>query len=164
MNALADGQVGDYLNEHFVAAFQKVATFRIAGGQKQGGNVASYLCTPDGRVLHLVAGPADAAALLREARWAVEGYKLAQLEGSDDPARLRQFFRDAHAERLRQDHGLDLARGGEHAGRPSLDAKGRAHLLLAAAPLARIEHVYRLVFERILGEQVSAAPVDVAGR
>ena len=48
----------------FVSSFQKVATFRIvAGGQKQGGNVASYFCAPDGRVLHIVAGPVDCSRL-----------------------------------------------------------------------------------------------------
>ena len=53
MNALANPEVGKYLNEYFVSSFQKVATFRIVGKQKQGGNVASYFCAPDGRVLHV---------------------------------------------------------------------------------------------------------------
>ena len=52
MNALANEEVGQYLNRHFVSAFQKVATFQINAGQKQGGNVAGYFCTPEGRVLH----------------------------------------------------------------------------------------------------------------
>ena len=61
MNALADPEVGKYFKEHFLASFQKVGTFRIVGKNKQGGNVASYFCAPDGRVLHVVAGPVDAA-------------------------------------------------------------------------------------------------------
>ena len=65
MNALASPEVGKYLNEYYVASFQKVATFKIVGQQKQGGNVASYFCAPDGRVLHAVAGPVDSATLLR---------------------------------------------------------------------------------------------------
>ena len=36
MNALANPEVGKYLNENFVSSFQKVATFRIVGGQKAG--------------------------------------------------------------------------------------------------------------------------------
>ena len=72
MNALANEKVGKYLNEYFVSSFQKVGTFQIVGGQKQGGNVASYFCAPDGRVLHVVAGPVDAATMLREAKWVVE--------------------------------------------------------------------------------------------
>ena len=49
-----------------MSSFQKVATFKIVGGNKQGGNVAAYFCAPDGRVLHCVAGPVDAATFLRE--------------------------------------------------------------------------------------------------
>ena len=57
MSALTHDDVGEYLNRHFVSAFQKVATFRVNGVLKLGGNVASYFCTPDGLVLHAVAGP-----------------------------------------------------------------------------------------------------------
>ena len=73
MNALANAAVGDYLNEHCVSSFQKVGTFKVADdGQKQGGNVATYFCAPDGRVLHIVAGPVNAATLLKESKWVVE--------------------------------------------------------------------------------------------
>jgi hypothetical protein len=107
VNALADPDVGNYLNEYFVSSFQKVATFRIvAGGQKQGGNVASYFCAPDGRVLHVVAGPVDAATLLREARWVVETTKAAMAESKGDGIAFKTYFRKAHAERLRREHGL----------------------------------------------------------
>ena len=46
MGALANPEVGKFVNEYFVSAFQKVATFRIVGGAKQGGNVAAYYCAP----------------------------------------------------------------------------------------------------------------------
>ncbi|HLJ93071.1 MAG TPA: hypothetical protein VKU02_07750 [Gemmataceae bacterium] len=107
MNALAHPEVGTYLNEYFVSSFQKVATFRIvAGGQKQGGNVASYFCAPDGRVLHVVAGPVDAATLLHEAKWVIETTKLAMAESTGDGAAFKAYFRKAHAERLRREYGL----------------------------------------------------------
>ena len=67
MGALTDAKVGAYVNENFVTSYQKVGTFKIVGNNKQGGNVASYFCAPDGRVLHCVAGPVDAATFLREA-------------------------------------------------------------------------------------------------
>ncbi len=162
MNALAKDGVGQYLNEHFVASYQKVGTFRLVNGRKQGGNVASYFCTPDGRVLHAVAGPVNAAKLLREARWVVETDKLARLEHTDGDTALRAFVWNAHAERLRREHGLDLTReGARPAGR--LNRQGQVHLLLAAAPLPRLERVYKLVFENVLGETVSTAPVVEAG-
>ncbi len=106
MNALANKDVGEYLNEHFVASFQKVATFKIVGAAKQGGNVASYFCAPDGRVLHIVAGPVDAATMLREAKWVVDTTKKAMAEAKGDGAAFKARFRTAHAERLRTEHGL----------------------------------------------------------
>jgi hypothetical protein len=106
VNALANPEVGKYLNENFVSAYQKVATFRIVNGQKQGGNVAAYFCAPDGRVLHVVAGPVDAATMLREAKWVVETTKQAIAECKDDGAKFKAYFRRAHADRLRTQYGL----------------------------------------------------------
>ncbi len=171
MNALAKPDVGQYLNDHFVAAFQKVATFKIVNGQKQGGNVASYFCTPDGRVLDAVAGPVDGPTLLREARWVVETCNLADLDGQGGSG-LKEAFRKAHADRLLQEHGLQskLAPRTEFTtedvaavldrGR-GLDNAGRIHLLLATYPLAPIGKVYRPIFERVLNETVSTTPVQL---
>jgi hypothetical protein len=108
VNALANPEVGKYLNEYFVSSFQKVATFRIVGGQKQGGNVASYFCAPDGRVLHVVAGPVNAETLLRESKWVVETTKKAMKEAKGDGLKFKAYFRKAHAERLKNEHGLTV--------------------------------------------------------
>lgn len=106
MNALNDPQVGKYINENCVSSFQKVATFKIVGEQKQGGNVAAYFCAPDGRVLHVVAGPVDAATMLREAKWVVESAEKAIKEAKGDGAVFKTAMRKAHAERLRAEYGL----------------------------------------------------------
>jgi hypothetical protein len=106
VNALNNPEVGKYLNEHFVSGFQKVGTFKIVGQQKQGGNVASYFCAPDGRVLHCVAGPVDAATLIREAKWVVETTKKAIDVSKGDGTKFKAHFRTAHAERLKNEHGL----------------------------------------------------------
>jgi len=106
VNALANEEVGKYINEYFVSAFQKVATFRIVGKQKQGGNVAAYFCAPDGRVLHVVAGPVNAATMLKEAKWVVETAKSAVKEAKNDGAKFKAIFRKAHAQRLRAEFGL----------------------------------------------------------
>jgi hypothetical protein len=159
VNALADSEVGNYFNSSFVSTYQKVGTFTVADGQKQGGNVATYFCTPDGRVLHAVAGPVQADVLLREARWAVETYKLARLDNPDDSAlELRALLWQAHADRLKREFGIDLDTANAQP-RGKLSKQGRVHLLLAAAPAPRLDQVYRLVFENILGEKVSTAPV-----
>lgn len=108
MNALADPKVGEYLNQHFESSFQKVASFRIVNGQKQGGNVASYFCAPDGRVLHVVAGPVDSNTLLKEARWVVETVEKALDAYEDNGTSFKQQMREAHAQRLRSEHGLTV--------------------------------------------------------
>ena len=159
MNALASPEVGKYVNASFVSSYQKVGTFRIAGNRKQGGNVASYFCTPDGHVLHVVTGPVSAEVLLREARWAVETHKLALLECRDNEARQKAFFRKVHAERLLREHHYDIRATAKTSKRPALAGQGKVHRVMALYPLLRIEQVYRLVFEKVLGEKVSTAPV-----
>jgi len=106
VNALANPEVGKFINENFVSSFQKVATFRIVNGQKQGGNVASYFCAPDGRVLHIVAGPVDANTLLTEAKWVVNTTVQAMKDADGDGAAFKATFRKAHANRLRNEHGV----------------------------------------------------------
>jgi len=163
-----------------VSAFQKVATFKINGGQKQGGNVASYFCTPEGRVLHAVAGPVNANIFLREARWAHETYQLAHLAGDPTPAELQAFFRKAHLDRLSSEHHLSLPAdrlpATETVTGKQLDAllianghlhlinQAKVHLVLGAAALPRIDQVYQTVFETILNEKISTQPVRVVGR
>jgi hypothetical protein len=175
VNALANEQVGNYLNDHFVSSFQKVGSFRLVNGKKQGGNVASYFCLADGSVLHLLAGPVDAATLLREARWVVENLKLAVATSKGDVDRYKTFFRTAHAERLRQEHSLDIgsqmpaedvplatfaSRAFQERGKRRGSASQGVHLLLAVYPLARIDQIYEVIFEKILGEKISTLPVQ----
>ena len=108
MNALANREVGKFINEYFCSSYQKVATFKIVNGQKQGGNVASYFCAPDGRVLHCVAGPVDAATFLREARWVVDKAKQAIEQAGGDGGKFKAFMRQAHAQKLKEDTGLSV--------------------------------------------------------
>jgi hypothetical protein len=154
---LAKQDVGRYLNDNFVSSYQKVGTFQLVGRKKQGGNVASYFCTPEGQVVHAVAGPVDAPTFLREARWAIETWKLAQLENPDNDAGRKTTLRKAHAARFHQKH-----QGKPQALEPLLtvqDKESRVHLLLALAPLVKLEKAYDLVFEKVLGEKVSTEPV-----
>jgi hypothetical protein len=106
VNALADPRVGKFLNENCVSSFQKVATFKIVNGQKQGGNVAAYFCAPDGRVLHLVAGPVNADTMLAEAKWVVDTAKRCIDQSKGDGAKFKQLFRTAHAEKLARETGI----------------------------------------------------------
>jgi hypothetical protein len=106
VGALANDEVGKYLNEYFVSSFQKVATFKIVGKTKQGGNVASYFCAPDGRVLHVVAGPVNAATMLREAKWVVETAKAAIKDSKGNGGKFKAIIRTAHAKKLKDETGL----------------------------------------------------------
>jgi hypothetical protein len=118
-----------------------------------------------------VAGPVDAATLLREARWVVEAWKMTGLLAiRDDQVRLQAFFRKAHSERLSQgipninprwltaDARLpaDLA---TLLDQPGLGAQDRIHLLLTVFPLVPVEEVYQVIFEKVLAEEVSTSPV-----
>jgi len=106
VGALADAKVGKYINEYFVSSFQRVGTFRIVGKAKQGGNVAAYFCAPDGRVLHAVAGPVNAATMLKEAKWVVETVEAAIKESKGNGGKFKALFRTAHAKKLKDEHGL----------------------------------------------------------
>jgi hypothetical protein len=108
VNALASPEVGKFLTEYFACSYQKVATFKIVNGQKQGGNVATYFCAPDGRVLHCIAGPVDAATFLREAKWVVENTKKAIEIAKDDGGKFKSYIRQAHAQKLKADAGLEV--------------------------------------------------------
>jgi hypothetical protein len=108
VNALASPEVGKYADQFFVAAFQRVGTFQIVGPgkQKQGGNVATYFCAPDGRVLHAIAGPVDANTMLAESKWVVENVKKAMEVAKGDGAKFKAYFRKAHSDKLSTNYGL----------------------------------------------------------
>jgi hypothetical protein len=178
VGALAQKDVGDYLNKYFVASYLKISTFTIAAnGQKQGGNVAGYFCTPDGRVLHAVVGPVSGRKLLEEARWVQETWKLAEMQEVKTVAQLQTLYRAAHLERLAKEFQITLPQDQLPALEPDmgLDAVGRAyvnlllsrsgyqqakvHLLLAAFSAPKIARVYVTVFETILGQEISTTPV-----
>jgi hypothetical protein len=125
-----------------VSAHQQVGSFEVVNQAgvlaKNGGNVASYFCTPDGRVIHAVTGPVPAEELLAAARWAVD----VSSGGSalDDPERIGA----AHREEL-QRSSLPVAS----------PAQQKVHRLLASQPLPPLNDVYQEVFEEILGQRVS---------
>jgi hypothetical protein len=106
--------------------------------KKNGGNVASYFCTPDGRVIHAVTGPVPAGELLAAARWAVD--VSSDGKAVDDPERIAAAHRDA-LRRLEQ-QGIAAA-------------PWQVHRLLAVQPLPPLNEVYRTIFEKILGQRIS---------
>jgi len=176
VGALSDETVGKFIGENFEATHQKVGTFQIVSGAKQGGNVASYFCLEDGTVVHAVAGPLDAKAFLKEAKWAMDVQRLALNDVSKDMARYRAVIRKAHLERLAADHGFKpqpntlprifvgppiLTNNPLRKAAGGLNRQGQVHLLLAHSPLPKLSELYPIVFEDILQEKTSTLPVRV---
>jgi hypothetical protein len=108
VNALANGEVGTLINKYFVSSFQRVGSFRITQGQKQGGNVVTYFCAPDGRVLHVIAGPVDSKRFLEEANWVVQKTKDAMAESRGDATKFKKLVRTYHADRLEEKYGVRI--------------------------------------------------------
>ena len=168
MNALADARVANYLNENFYCTYLKVGAFRIIGGQKVGGNVASYFCLEDGAVIHAVAGPKDANQFLTEARWAIDIRKAAQAFSTELPAgdvnwrKYAGVIQKAHIERYHTEHrSLFGDKKSIPANMPAAASReARTHWLLAKEPLARLNTVYPTVWRTILNEELSALPVE----
>ncbi len=170
--------MGAFIGENYEASYQKVGTFAVVDGQKQGGNVASYFCLSDGTVVHAVAGPLDAERFLRESKWAVEVRKLAATEASGEAAAYRATIRKAHVERLAKEHRAPIAVDALPpiaAAAPPVPAiasirqevarrlgrQGQVHLVLAHSPLPKLAQLYPAVFEGILSEGLSTLPVQL---
>jgi hypothetical protein len=153
VNALADRKVGELINKHFLASFQRVGSFKIEGKQKQGGNVATYFCAPDGRVLNAIAGPVDAKTMLDETEWTIqktreaikESEAIKKSKGKEAVAdRFKGLLRKYHAERLQEKYGVrvtPILKDGAMQGRDSAfyrDPDGRK--LAPVLPLPPIEN------------------------
>ena len=134
-----------------MAAHQQVGSFEVINQlgklQKNGGNVASYFCDPEGRVIHALTGPEPAQELLAEARWALERVH----QGKVDPSEVATAHREA-MESLQQ--------------RGRTSALYQIHQLLARDGLPALADVYRNIFENILGQPLSSpdSELDHAAR
>lgn len=64
-------------------------------GQKEGGNVVAYFCTPDLEIVHAVGGNLGADDFLRQAEWAV---RLAERLGRADHQEREELASRAHQE------------------------------------------------------------------
>ncbi len=129
-----------------MAAHQQVGSFEVVNQfgnlQKNGGNVASYFCKPDGQVIHALSGPAKAEELLAEARWAVDIWHAAE----GNVSRVATAHREA-MESLEQ--------------RGRLGAPYQIHRLLAREQLPALKNVYRDIFENIVGQRLSQPETEL---
>jgi hypothetical protein len=87
-----------------VATYQQVGDFEVVSNhgrlQKNGGNVASYFCTPDALVVHAIAQPVQPEKLLTAARFAVQAFEQAEYQSPQDIRGQRAVVERAHLEQL----------------------------------------------------------------
>lgn len=151
-----------------MCTYKKVGTFtrfKIPGRKrklaiKSGGNVATYFCTPDGRVIHAVAGNVTADFLHKEATWARDLYRRAFKEAKGDMDHLTAIVRAAHKQAVGRRYPSPVTRS-----RHRIVPVSRPHLVhreLAVGALMPLAKVFPRVWTRILGERVSDAPVKEA--
>lgn len=91
----------EFVSANFRCAWKKVGTFTVVedGGkvlQKQGGNVAAYFMTPDGRVLGASMGNVEAGFFLDEAKWAVEAARKPAALAAAHAARSADLIRNPY--------------------------------------------------------------------
>jgi hypothetical protein len=96
--------VGKFIEKHFVAAFQQAGDFKVVSvdgtPQKNGGNVASYFCTPEGRVIHAVGKQVSPQRLLQEGQWALDVYRRVDSEAPDIHKHQLKIVEEAHLAKL----------------------------------------------------------------
>lgn len=128
-----------------MAAHKQVGDFKVTNVrgkiQRNGGNVVSYFCTPEGRVIYAVVGPVKPEELLKAARWAHETFRAGIAAVGRSRVKLASYIKTVHTAELKT---TSAALGGD-----------RVHQLLAARPLPRVKDIYRKVFETLAGEQVN---------
>lgn len=182
--ALAKQEVGDFLTKHFVSVYDKVGTFEVnfesdGRARRNGGNVAAFLCTPNGNVIHVVAGPRTAEAFLAEAKWSVSMFSqiTSQSGLGKTPARVAIMLRAAHAEAVQLLNNPDAPTSErallshEPPADPKLaglDQNGRrqrrmVHQLLTNRAFEQMASVGPTVYTAVLGEKVTTRPVQVSG-
>ncbi len=152
--------------------------------QKNGGNVASFFCTPDVKVIHATAKPINADQLLREATWAVTTYReVLEQEPKSLPVQMK-LVEQAHLKQLKQSSWdfdskvrAELPRAQQDyrtkmqrdrncrclespllvARRNAARSFGgdRVHQIMLAQPLQPLQSVYREVFEKLTNERAN---------
>ena len=114
---------------------------------KNGGNVVSYFCTHEGRLIHAVGGPVDGDKLLSEAKWALQLAQDMQTQPSQSKA---DFVREAH-----ENASQPVSRTG-HANswnRGDRSAQSHIHRLLVPYAYLPMSQVESKLFRALSGEK-----------
>ena len=110
---------------------------------KNGGNVVSYFCTPEGQLLHAVGGPVSGEKLLAEARWA-----------RDLALDMQNKSRQSKAEFVRKAHENASRRGQTHSWQDSnRSSQAHVHRLLSQYAYMPMSKVEMKLFRSLSGEK-----------
>jgi hypothetical protein len=147
-----------------VPAHQQVGSFEVVNNfgklQKNGGNVASYICDPTGHVIDALSGPVPAEQLLSEAKWSVRAYEnaLANAEptaSASSPVAGPEIAQSLVAAHREAAEDLELSSTGRGSGAEKI------HRLLADRPFPPLNEIYQEVFERIVGQRIAPNDPDI---
>ena len=103
----SNADVAKFMRENFICAWESVRPVPLVeidfgNGQKLkrtvNGNVATYICAPDGRVVDIIPGLNSPEAYLKELRWALNLYRAASARGT----RFEEVVLDYHKSNLAQ--------------------------------------------------------------
>ncbi len=156
-------ELAAFLSEHFECAWQSLrpvprVTIDFGGGhvlrRTLNGNVATWLCTPEGWALDVVPGLTDVAGFRRRAEEALALHR--RLRQADDPVALLRAHHAAHAVALAAlpDTDPGTPHGDPLAVEARTNARERdplARALLARAALATPEQLTAELFRDVLG-------------
>jgi hypothetical protein len=149
---LSDPPTAAFIRKDFICAWEKkgaVESYRVRGAPEEnfkvGGNILSYVCTPEGRVLHALPGSWKPEIYREHLDWARILYRELVVPGGPDvPGRLRA----AHQ---------------EPQGVPRWNMVRTAHQRLVTRAFRPIAEIEKMMFEEVLG-QTYAPEKDIVVR
>ena len=165
--ALSDKEVGAYLKDHYVAAWERVGTFTVVQHEgkaivRAGGNVALYFCTPELEVVHAVAGPVGKEKFLAEAKWAAETYRQALAKAGPDREALVRSVREAHEAQLGSRREVPGRRGDRFEQSAKALLKALAANLDKSAKGDKAAPAWRELVESLVEDESVLDAIDVA--
>lgn len=177
----SDPEIAALVRERFVAAWENVRAVPVVeidfgNGVKikrtVNGNIATYLCAPDGRVLDIIPGLNSPEAYLQDLRHALDLYRATFAQGADFEKVVRDYHAANRSETVRYRSVLDVSKSGVESrlrvqlGRVAADSKKReverplrgltvedAMLLAADTEINRTERkplLHRMLSEKIV--------------
>ena len=125
-------------------------------------------------MLNAIAGPVNAQEFLSEIRWTVESRKNAILYSKRNRELYDGWFKKAHQNRYIEERNKILNPYGQFRNRgyplssfPQAGPIGigfsksmQVQSLLGSMLAPKIDSIYKIVYEKILGEKISNQPVD----